>query len=61
VPANDPAVMGTDFPMVPSAYMIQAGGMGGDRLVNTLRNPTGGTVKYSAAALVTPAGGRRGR
>lgn len=57
VPFSDPAVRGTDYPMIAEAYLIQAGGNGGDRLVNTLRNPTGGTLAYSAVAQITPAGG----
>jgi hypothetical protein len=59
VPFSDPAVRGTNYPMIPEAYLIQAGGTGGDRLVTTLRNPTGGTLAYSAVAMITPAGGRR--
>lgn len=61
VPFSDPAVRGTDYPMIAEAYLIQAGGIGGDRLVNTLRNPTGGTLAYSAVAQITPAGNGRGR
>jgi len=61
VPFSDPAVRGTDYPMIQEAYLIQAAGAGGDRLVSTLRNPTGGTLTYSAVAQITPAGGRRGR
>lgn len=59
VPFSDPAVRGTNYPMVPEAFLMQMGGMGGDRLVTTLRNPTGGTLTYSAVAQMTPAGGRR--
>lgn len=61
VPFSDPAVRGTDYPMIQEAYLIQAAGVGGDRLVNTLRNPTGGTLTYSAVAQITPAGGGRRR
>ncbi|HET8777486.1 MAG TPA: hypothetical protein VFN76_07480 [Candidatus Limnocylindria bacterium] len=61
VPFSDPAVRGTDYPMIPEAYLIQAGGAGGDRLVTTLRNPTGGTLAYSAVAVITPAGAGRRR
>jgi len=57
VPFSDPAVRGTNYPMIAEAYLIQAGGNAGDRLVNTLRNPTGGTLTYSAIAMLTPAGG----
>lgn len=63
VPFSDPAVRGTNYPMIAEAYLIQAGGTTQDRLVSTLRNPTGGTLTYSAVAQITPAGGggRRGR
>jgi hypothetical protein len=59
VPFSDPAVRGTNYAMIPEAYLMQMGGGGGDRLVTTLRNPTGGTLAYDAVAIITPAGGRR--
>lgn len=59
VPFSDPAVRGTDYPMVPESYLVQAGGVAQDRLVTTLRNPTGGGLAFSAVAMITPAGGRR--
>jgi hypothetical protein len=37
-------------------FYLQAGGVGGDRIVNTLRNPTGGTVAYDGIAVITPMG-----
>jgi len=61
VPFSDPAVRGTDYPMVAESYLIQAGGNTQDRLVNTLRNPTGGTLTYSAVAMIQAAGGGRRR
>jgi len=61
VPFSDPAVRGTNYPMVAEAYLMQAGGQAADRLVTTLRNPTGGTLTYSAVAIVSPAGGGGGR
>lgn len=61
VPFSDPAVRGTDYPMIAEAYLIQAGGRAMDRLVTTLRNPTGGTLAYSAVAQITPASGGRRR
>jgi len=61
VPFSDPAVRGTDYPMIAEAYLIQAAGAGGDRLVSTLRNPTAGTLAYSAVMQITPAGNGRGR
>jgi hypothetical protein len=61
VPFSDPAVRGTNYPMIAEAYLMQLAGQGGDRLVTTLRNPTGGTLTYSAVAQITPAGGGRRR
>lgn len=61
VPFSDPAVRGTNYPMIAEAYLIQAAGNVNDRLVTTLRNPTGGTLTYSAVAMITPAGGGRRR
>ena len=59
VPAIDPAVFGIDSPSLANNMFIQAAGNGGDRLVNTLRNPTAGTVKYSAVVQIVPSGGGR--
>jgi hypothetical protein len=61
VPNVDPAIMGLNSPMLSNNLYIQAGGNGGDRLVNTLRNPTAGTIVGNAVALVTPVGGGRRR
>jgi hypothetical protein len=59
-PNVDPAIFGLNTPQMANNFFITAGGNGGDRLVNTLRNPTGGTVPYQATALITPVGrGRR--
>ncbi len=59
VPFSAPTVWGQGMPNMDSQMFIQAGGVGGDRLVTTLRNPTGGTLTYSAVAIIQPAGGRR--
>lgn len=59
VPAIDPAVFGIDSASLANNFYIQAAGNGGDRLVSTLRNPTGGTVKYDAVAQIVPSGGGR--
>lgn len=59
VPFRAPTVDGPSQPQIPGDMYIQAAGVGGDRLVTTLRNPTGGTLTYNALALIQPAGGRR--
>lgn len=63
VPNQDPAIFGESTPQLANNFYIQGGGFGGDRLVNTLRNPTAGAINYYALALITPigGGGRRGR
>jgi len=63
VPNVDPAIYGLNTAQLANNFYISAGGMGGDRIVNTLRNPTAGTVAYDAIAMITPVGGggRRGR
>jgi hypothetical protein len=61
VPNVDPAIMGLNTPMLSNNMYIQAGGGGGNRVVNTLRNPTAGTIAYNAVAIITPMGGGRRR
>lgn len=61
VPFRAPTVDGGNQPIIPDEMVLQMGGMGGDRLVTTLRNPTGGALAWSALALITPAGGGRRR
>jgi hypothetical protein len=61
VPFRAPTVDGPNQPQIGNDMFIQAGGVGGDRLVTTLRNPTGGTLTYAALAIIQPAGGGRRR
>jgi len=61
VPFQAPTVYGSNQPGMNDMMYIQAGGVGGDRLVTTLRNPTGGTLTYTALAIIQPAGGGRRR
>lgn len=61
VPNIDPAIYGRNNAVLANDFYIQAGGVGGDRIVNTLRNPTAGTVAYDAIAIITPVGGGRRR
>lgn len=56
---KDPAIWGKNQPEVQNDFVVTGGGMGGDRIVTTLRNPTAGTLVTSATAIITPAGGRR--
>jgi hypothetical protein len=53
VPFRAPTVDGPNQPETDELYM-QAAGVAGNRIVNTLRNPTGGSLNYSALALITP-------
>ena len=61
VPFSAPTVWGGNQPVLASQMYIQAAGVGGDRLVTTLRNPTGGTLAYTGLAIIQPAGGGRRR
>jgi hypothetical protein len=61
VPNQDPAIFGQSTPQLANNFFIQGGGVGGDRIVNTLRNPTAGTIAYYALAMITPVGGGRRR
>ena len=61
VPFSAPTVWGGNQPALSDQMFIQAAGTGGDRLVTTLRNPTGGTLAYTALAIIQPAGGGRRR
>lgn len=61
VPFSAPTVWGGNQPMMSDQMFIQAVGVGGNRIVTTLRNPTGGTLAYTALAIIQPAGGGRRR
>jgi hypothetical protein len=61
VPNNDPAIKGTDSPLISDQFYIQAAGNGGDRVVSTVRNPTAGAITGTGLLQVVPAGGGRGR
>ena len=61
VPNQDPAIFGQSTPQMANNFFMGGGGMGGDRLVNTLRNPTAGAITYYALALIQPVGGGRRR
>lgn len=61
MPNNDPAIKGTNSPLVSDQFYIQAAGNGGDRLVTTVRNPTAGTIAFQGTVQIVPAGGGRRR
>lgn len=60
VPFRAPTVDGPSQPQIPGDMTITMGGSPNQRIVTTLRNPTGGTVSYNGLAIVTPAGGGGG-
>jgi hypothetical protein len=57
VPNQDPAIFGQSTPQTANNFFITGGGGGGDRIVNTLRNPTAGTIAFYGLALIQPVGG----
>lgn len=54
VQTKDPAVWGSNYPVIPDDFVFQDAAAAGDRIVTSLRNPTGGTLAYSAIAIFTP-------
>lgn len=61
VPTDNRGAAAGAGPLGSDDFYLQAGGQQGNRVVNTLRNPTGGALTYSGVLLITPAGGRRRR
>lgn len=59
VPTDNRGAAAGSGPLVSDDFLIQAGGNAGDRLVNTLRNPTAGALTYSGVAMIIPAGNPR--
>jgi len=57
VPTDNRGAAAGAGPLGSDDFYLQAAGGNMDRLVSTLRNPTGGTLTYSAVALITPVGG----
>jgi len=54
VPTADPAITGRNVPLIPDDFYFQDAAAQGDRIVTSIRNPTGGTLAYSAVAIFTP-------
>src|SRR5262245_34630892 len=64
VPTDNRAAAAGAGPLASDDFQIQAAGTVMQRIVSTLRNPTGGTLTYSGVCIITPVGGggrRRGR
>jgi hypothetical protein len=61
IPFRAPTVDGPNSPQMGQDMFIQFGGVGGDRLVTQVRNPTGGTLVATCLAIIQPAGGGRRR
>lgn len=61
VPTDNRGAAAGAGPLASDDFQIQAAGTVMQRIVSTLRNPTGGTLTYSAVAIVTPVGGGGGR
>lgn len=55
VPYHDPATYGGNYPVIPDDFYFQDAAAQGDRIVTLVRNPTGGTLAYSAVMIFTPA------
>jgi len=55
VMTKDPTVFGSNFPVIPDDFLFQEGAAAGDRIVTSVRNPTGGALAYSAVGIFTPA------
>jgi len=52
--ATTAAVGDTNFPRIPDDFYFQDAAAAGDRIVTTVRNPTGGSLAYCAIAIFTP-------
>jgi len=54
IPYADPATVGYNYPIIPDNFYFQDAAAQGDRIVTTVRNPTGGTLAYSGVMIFTP-------
>lgn len=50
----DPTVVGYNAPVIPDHFWFQDAAAQGDRIVTSVRNPTGGALAYYAVAIFTP-------
>lgn len=44
----------SNLPVIPDDFVFQDAAAAGDRIVTSVRNPTGGSLAYSAIAIFTP-------
>lgn len=54
LPTLDPAIMGRNSPIIPDDFWFQDAAAQGDRIVTSIRNPTGGALAYYGVAIFTP-------
>lgn len=60
VPTDNRGAAAGAGPLGSDDFYLQAAGVQGNRIVNTLRNPTAGALTFSGVCIITPAGrGRR--
>lgn len=57
VPTDNRGAAAGAAPLGSDDFYLQAVGTVMNRIVNTLRNPTGGALTYSGICLITPVGG----
>lgn len=55
IPTSDPAISGRNAPLIPDDFYFQDAAAQGDRIVTSIRNPTGGALAFSGVAIFTPA------
>lgn len=54
VPTLDPAILGYNLPIIPDQFYFQDAAAQGDRIVTSVRNPTGGALAFAGVAIFTP-------
>lgn len=54
LPTLDPAIVGRNSPLIPDDFWFQDAAAQGDRIVTSIRNPTGGALAFYGVAIFTP-------
>jgi hypothetical protein len=54
LPTVDPAIVGRNAPIIPDDFWFQDAAAQGDRIVTSIRNPTGGALAFYGVAIFTP-------